>query len=107
MGKDFAKLSVKVKSGFNLGEGLKSTSGMLEFVKFYGPNGAKSDLPNAFDELNNLASNNTRHTSIDIKTDQTAESTPPSGKSHGDLWFNTSKGTLMVYIDGTGWVETN
>jgi hypothetical protein len=107
MGKQFTKLSVKVKNGFNLAGGLQSSAGLLESVKFYGPNGSKSDLPGAFDELNNLASNNTKYTSINIKTEQTVASTPPLSRNHGDLWFNTSQGVLMVYVDGTGWVQTN
>ena len=31
----------------------------------------------------------------------------PTGASDGDLWFNETVGELYVYIDGTGWVQTN
>ena len=31
----------------------------------------------------------------------------PTGASEGDLWFNETTGELYVYIDGTGWVQTN
>jgi hypothetical protein len=31
----------------------------------------------------------------------------PTGAADGDLWFNETVGELYVYIDGTGWVQTN
>jgi hypothetical protein len=37
----------------------------------------------------------------------TTDTVAPTSPSDGDLWFDESVGKLYVYIDGTGWVQTN
>ena len=37
----------------------------------------------------------------------TTDTAAPTSPSDGDLWFDESVGKLYVYIDGTGWVQTN
>lgn len=56
-----------------------------------------SDISNLTDSSGLLSSGANVTTSIDY----------PNDPSDGDLWFNESVGSLFVYIDGTGWVESN
>ena len=56
-----------------------------------------SDISNLTDSSGLLSSGANVTTSIDY----------PNDPSDGDLWFNESVGSLFVYIDGTGWVESS